>query len=176
MLGRIFRPNPTAPLHRTPSFDYDPKTLADRKRDLQLGAMYPLRRATGGLHPDMPLHPSQTRPMSREEAEATRDFKARYQAKAESAAGRGFKPAFDALEYKQTYRREGDAVIANQTDLIVGTPWGIKHQLGLFPAGTCVDIHSHPNVPRPGNNVPSEVDHRSAHRNRTNALDRKSVV
>ena len=171
-LTRLFRPNAPPPLQRTPSLDYEPRNLEARKRDLHLGSLYPLRRAVGDFHPDMPLHPAHTRPMSEDEALATRDFKARYQAKAVAAEQRGFKPAFDALEYKQTYRREGERLVPNQHDFIVGTEWGIPRQPGLFPAGTRVDIHSHPNIPRPGNNIPSEADHRSAHRNRTNALNR----
>ncbi len=152
--------------------DYEPVTKEARKRDLHLGAMFPLRRATGKFHPEMPTYPARTRPMTRDEADATRDFKARYQAKSDAAEARGFKPAFDALEYKQTYRREGDRMLANQPGLIVGTDWGIPHQPGLYPPGTRVDIHSHPNIPRLGNDIPSEADHRSAHRNRTNALNR----
>lgn len=166
----FLRPAPPPP--RSPSLEYLPATVADRKRDLALGSMYPLRRATGVFHPDLPLHPDGYRPMTENESRAARDFKARYQALGREAEAAGRRDRFDALEYKQTYRREGDAIVANQPGLIAGTEWGIPRQSGLYPAGTVVDIHSHPNIPRPGNDIPSETDHRSAHRARTNALHR----
>lgn len=173
--ARLFRPNPQPSLPRTPSLEYLPQTRTDRKRDVSLGGMLPHRQETGAFHPDMPLHPANSRPMSEAESAATRDFKARYEALGRSADQAGAKDRFDSLEYKQTYRREGDAILPNQPELIRGTEWGIHRQPGLYPAGTVVDIHSHPNLPRTGNDIPSETDHRSAHRVRTNALNREGT-
>jgi hypothetical protein len=174
-LARLFRPESRPLPPRSPSLEYLPNTIGDRKRDLKLGSMLPHRNAFGDFHPDMPLHPATSRPMTGVEAAAARDFKARYEALGCSAERAGQRDKFDALEYKQTYRREGGSIVPNQPELIYGTEWGIPSQPGLFPAGTVADIHSHPNVPRPGNNIPSETDHRSAHRARTNALHREGT-
>lgn len=178
MIGRftrLFRPDPRPAPPRSPSLEYLPRTTADRKRDVKLGSLLPHRETFGEFHPDMPHHPANSRPMTGEEAAAARDFKARYEALGRSAERAGERDRFDALEYKQTYRREGDQIAPNQPGLIFGSEWGIRRQPGLYPAGTVVDIHSHPNIPRPGNNIPSETDHRSAHQVRTNALNREGT-
>lgn len=144
--ARIFRP--ARPLYPSPEH---PQTPAGSGRSAESAGVLLRFQVPRQVHSATPADPSGTRPMTPMESEAASDFKARYEALGNSAEARGFKPAFDALEFRQTYRLVGDGAIANQEELIVATPWGFRLQSGRYPPGTCVGIHSHANLPRPGN-------------------------
>lgn len=159
-------------LSPTPSLSYKPATKQDKKADKQLAAMHQHREKTGTLHPDVPLYPSGRRPMSGEEAAATRIFKDRYQALGLEAAEAGVADVFRNREYGQTFRRDGGDMVANQQHLRVGERTSIGPEPGMFPPNTRMEIHSHPDIALPLNAIPSDLDHRSAHQQRTNALHR----
>jgi hypothetical protein len=156
----------------TPSLKYLPASKADARQDETLLEMIRYRERTGHPHPALPLGPTGTRTMTCEEAAATRLFRERYFMAARESDIAGTRFEFDRREYCQTYRREGEDMIPNQPELIVGGFNFVAPQSGRFPPGTCVDIHSHPNVKSPANAIPSDLDQRVAHQLRTNALHR----
>ncbi len=166
-------PQPTGPvLGHTPSLKYQPMTKADRKTDERLQEMIQYREKKGEAHPDLPTEPAGTREMTAEEAAATRLFRERYFMTGREANITGNRWDFERHEFYQTYRREGQEIVANQPELIMGGFNFIPPQSGRFPPGTRIDIHSHPHQKHPSNAIPSDLDQRVAHQLRTNALHR----
>jgi hypothetical protein len=156
LINRIFRPP-----QRTPSLEYKPKT----KDDKQVAGYYQNIRAhhnrTNTIHPDMPLGPAGSRAMTPDEAAATRIFKDQHDRVPDTQ-----------VEYMQTYRREGDEIVANQQGLIQGERTRVGGVSGLYPPGSRIDIHSHPDVHKLTNSIPSDLDYLHAHHARTNKLHR----
>ena len=169
-------PNPSQALVHTPSLKYQPLTKADRKTDEHLQEMVRYRERKGQPHPDLPTKPAGAREMTGEEAAATRLFRDRYLRTELEANMNGTRGDFDRHEYCQTYRREGDEIVANRDGFIVGGFNYVAPQSGRFPPGTRVDIHSHPNMAHPANAMPSDLDQRVAHQLRTNALHRPGTM
>ena len=166
-------PAATGPvLGHTPSLKYQPLTRADRKTDEHLQEMIRFRERTGDPHPDLPTAPAGIREMTGEEAAATRLFRERYFMTGREANIEGSRWDFERHEFYQTYRREGDDIVANQDRLVMGGFNFVEPQSGRFPAGTRIDIHSHPDMKHPSNAIPSDLDQRVAHQLRTNALHR----
>jgi hypothetical protein len=165
-------PQPQKPLTHTPSLSYQAKTPADLKTDEHLQEMVRYRERKGEPHPDLPLRPAGSRQMTPDEAAATRLFRERYFETGRKSDIEGSRWDFDRHEYCQTYRREGEEIVANQADMIVGGFNYVAPQSGRFPPGTRVDIHSHPNLRSKHNGMPSDLDQRVAHQLRTNALHR----
>ena len=149
-------------LPRTPSLDYLPLTKDDKKVEKYYQGLIKHRSKTGQPHADLPMQPAGKRLMTDEEAAATRIFKAQH----------ARVPDADSREYQQTYRREGDEMVANQDGLIPGGPNFVEHQPGMYPPGSRIDIHSHPDIVQPKNAVPSDLDYKTANQLRTNALHR----
>ncbi|MDB5106029.1 MAG: hypothetical protein JWP91_3718 [Fibrobacteres bacterium] len=159
LLPKIFRP-----AQRTPSLEYKPQTKVDKRDAAYYRSIRAFRDQTGFIHPDIPMQPAGRRLMTPDEAAATLIFRDHHD-----------RVDDPQVEYLQTYRREGGEIVANQDQLIRGGHVHVDNVPGLYPPGSRIDIHSHPDVDRPLNAVPSDADYLHAQQVRTNALHREGT-